>query len=361
MAVSDQQKWNYRRWNPGQTEGINPEHSEPTADTGNGGWQVRVAGSRLAAQKGPPQLSLLLAGVGILAAIVVAVLSFNRPDTSATFQDLGAGISRAAGLRGHLTTRWLGKAQYKLSFVPLDPLQGAGFSFVAGNPPQPLSFYIKLLDSTGFVLCGKEILLPYDRASAAGFASSAPQLTGRRTDAARLAESADLARGQAQEQQRERGKDIFQNQIGDDGQVAALNAQGVLPCSADQYKRFSYWDFSTNFPTLTEQDALMKQRAAAAARAVAEARVALRRKNALKNRSAFFAVGDDRISRYDSSTSVLQTGDGRSFLVTKPSDQAAANAWAANSALVHYRCDQNANCSLTHSGGSGVIYAKSIR
>jgi len=359
--ADDDQNWNSGRWHADHSEGLEPEQPEHLPATTNEQSRASADPSLVSALKRVPHLPLLLVGIGILAAIVVAILILNRPNASPTFQDLGAGISRAAGLRGHLTTRWLGNAQYKLSFVPLDPLQSAGLSFVAGSPPQPLWFYIKLLDSTGFVLCGKEILLPYDPASAAGFASSQPQLTGRKANAARLAGSANLARMQAQEQQRERGKDIFQNQIGDDGQVVAMDAQGMLPCSADQYKRISYWDFFTNFPTLTEQDALMKQRAAAASRAVAEARAALRRKSALKNRSAFFTVGDDRIGEYDSSSGVLRTGGGRSFLVTKPSDQAAANAWAANSALVHYRCDQYANCSLTHAGGSEVIHAKSIR
>ena len=49
---------------------------------------------------------------------------------------------------------------------------------------------------------------------------------------------------------------MFQNLAGSDGMINAISAQGDLPCSADAYKRANYWDFSTNFPTIEEQEAL---------------------------------------------------------------------------------------------------------
>ena len=68
---------------------------------------------------------------------------------------------------------------------------------------------------------------------------------------------------QAAEVVREQGKDVFQSQIGPDGLVTAVNVQGSLPCSPDQYQKASYWDLNTNFPTLDEQAALLDPKAAA--------------------------------------------------------------------------------------------------
>ena len=103
---------------------------------------------------------------------------------------------------------------------------------------------MKLLDATGFAVCGKDILFPFDAASPG-------------------------------EQDRERGHDILQSSPGDDGKVMAVSAQGTLPCTAAQYKQIVYWDFSTNFPTLAEQDELMKQPAQLKARQEAQKRAAL--------------------------------------------------------------------------------------
>ena len=59
--------------------------------------------------------------------------------------------------------------------------------------------------------------------------------------------------GQGTERQFGKARDIFQDQVGDNGEISAFTAQGVLPCTAAQYKQFSYWDFSSNFPTLPQQ------------------------------------------------------------------------------------------------------------
>lgn len=360
MANGEQQ-WSGGSWRVDHGEGLEMEQPERPFVLADRNPAAQRNQSPRTALKKVPLLPLLLVGGGILLAVVIAAPHFSGgSNAAAQFQDLGAGISRATGLRGDLSIRWQGKAEYKLKFVPLDPLQSAGFSFVASNPPQPLWMNIRLLDPTGFALCSKQIFFPFDPASVAS-GRSRTESDGGKAAPGDLGGMAKLTVLQAQGQPGKPGEDIFQNQLADDGKVAAFTAQGQLPCTADLYKHVSYWDFTTNFPTLGEQDALMKDREDAKARAAAAARAAQRRKSARRYRSAFFQEGDDRVSAYDPSNGVLQVGPGRSFLVSGQGDRAAANSWAANNALVHYRCDQYATCSITRAGGRGVISARSLQ
>lgn len=298
------------------------EPAAPAETAGDLGVQsVYIDGSAAPPVTKPPVPPALLLGfLGVAAIMGLVLLVVVRAKSSATpgvFQDLGAGISNAAGLRGSLKARWQDKAaQYQLAFEPLDPLQSAGFSYVVAHPPAPLFLHLKLLDGTGFTLCGKDILFSFDGPG---------------------------------EKERERGQDIFQASPGDDGTVIKVTAQGTLPCTAEQYKQIVYWDFSTNFPTLAEQDELMTHVGRLNARQEAQRRAALRQK---AQRSAFYTEGDDRVTGYDAQRRLLQTGLGRNFLVTGSAAQSTASVWAANSALFHYRCDQRSRCVLTHAGGT---------
>lgn len=117
--------------------------------------------------KNSPGFLLLLLGLIVVGAGAVLMLSqkgLKSAKASPDSDDLGAGISQASGLRGHLVTRWQGKAQYMLKIEPLDPRDAAGFAAVAANPSGPMSINIRLLDSSGFALCGKEIVLRFDPA-----------------------------------------------------------------------------------------------------------------------------------------------------------------------------------------------------
>ncbi|MFZ0742876.1 MAG: hypothetical protein WAM85_00625, partial [Terracidiphilus sp.] len=284
---------------------------------------------------------VLLIGVGVLAVAAFFLFTPKRlklPPPSDS-DDLGAGVSDADGLKGHLVARWQGGVKYQLQIQPLDPRENSSFAFVMTRPPEPISINIRILDSSGFALCGKEIVLPFDPGNSA-------------TSAAR---PADLQIRQAMEEERERGKDIFQNQVGSDGQIAAINAQGSLPCSADQYKHFDYWDFSTNFPTIDEQGQLMNHAQYAGAQAVNEARKTARRKAVKKIQSAFYIEGDDRITGYEAASGALETSENRTFYIGRKSDQSAAAAWASSFAHIHYKCDQHANCALQRAGASTII------
>lgn len=275
-------------------------------------------------------LLLGLVAIAGVAVITVTQKQFLTPKASASTadaDDMGAGVAQASGLHGHLVTRWeQGKAQYMLKMEPLDPRNAAGFSAVAANPPKPISINIRLLDSAGFALCGKAILLHY------------PSLHG-------VAPS---------------GADVFQNIQAPDGSVEALWAQGNLPCSPDQYRKFDYWDLSTNFPTLAEQDVLLGKRppltagsqdmtATASAHATG---IRLKRKPAVKGPvSTFYVEGDDEISMYEPARALLTDDSGRSFFIPVKSDQAIAATWAANYSHIHFKCDQHANCALRTGAG----------
>lgn len=282
-----------------------------------------------AGQAAPPEVAkpafsprLLVAALAIAAVVGLIFLGIVRSRLAGgptAFQDLGAGISNATGLRGSLKARWQGRtAQYQLEISPIDPLQSAGFSYVAANPPEPLFIHMKLLDATGFAVCGKDVLFPFDSAS--------PGEAGR-----------------------ERGQDILQSSIGEDGKVVSLSAQGSLPCTPQQYKQVVYWDFSTNFPSLSEQTELMNHSAQLKARREAEKRAAQARQRA--PRSAFYMEGDDRITGYDAAHKLLATRLNRNFLVSGPSQQSMASLWAGSGVLFHYKCDQHSHCLLTRAGG----------
>jgi hypothetical protein len=222
-----------------------------------------------------------------------------------------------------------------------------------------MSVNIRLLDSTGFALCGKEIDFHFDPQSAAlPVTVSAVGANGKklslaeRNAAMQAARQSQVTQMQAAEAAREQGKDIFQNQTTADGQVAAINAQGTLPCSPDQYKRVDYWDFNTNFPTLDEQAMLLDPKAHAK-----EFDPPGHQKRSLPKWGDGFTIqGDDRVKGYDQARGVLWAED-RSFAIDKRYGQTTALAWASNYTLIHYRCDQHASCALTAAGEAAVLHA----
>jgi hypothetical protein len=164
----------------------------------------------------------------------------------------------------------------------------------------------------------------------------------------------------AQEQARESGKDVFQDIAGTDGRVEALWSQGVLPCSPDQYARFDYWDISTNFPTIAEQQQLLNWKAGPSKEEIAAAkeREASQRKTAKKLPLPYNVKGFDRVTSYEPARKLLTAGPGRSFFIDRKSDQAIVAEWAADSSLIYYACDQRAVCSLKHTGTAAVVIGR---
>lgn len=307
----------------------------------------------------------IFAGVllGVLLVIGVVVGSYLMSPPTGRY-DMGPVTSSATGMEGHLFIQWDKKLQYRLALKPGDPDQQAAFALAVAHPPRPLSITIQLLNVEGFVLCSKEILLKYNPREAAPLAGSSPQSEAGSLDMAKApAQSVDFAGADALEAAQEKGKDLFQNQIGPDGQIAAINSQGELPCSAEAYEKTENWSFTPNFPSVDEQNELLDSQQkleAGAARPAAERPSGHPRRTVAKAPARilpFSIEGDDSIVDFDPSHGIIQTRGRRTFLVDKATAANADPRWQDYPVLIHFRCDQTASCTLVHFGG-GVLRAK---
>jgi hypothetical protein len=164
-------------------------------------------------------------------------------------RDFGSMNAVAAGLSGHLTMEWKEKPSYRLVIEPSDPAQQAAFAMAVAGSPRPLSAGFQLKSAAGAVLCSQDVIVRYN-----------PAATAANGDPA-----GDLEQLKAQETTRERGRDIFENEIGDDGQIAAIDAQGNMPCTQQAYASATGWSFSADFPSVAEQSELLKQASGPAA------------------------------------------------------------------------------------------------
>jgi hypothetical protein len=296
---------------------------------------------------------------GVMFGVVLIFVSWLIGNPSGPF-DLGSVTSSATGLKGHLFTKWGDKGlEYRLAFEPSAPEQHAGFALAVANPPRPLSVDFQLKDGMGFALCSKEILLKYNPATALAPAPPAAE-SGKKTatDQADMeaARQADLMRLQTEEAQREQGKDIFQEQKGSDGQIAGFSAQGQVPCSKNSYEKISMWSFSPNFPSIDEQNAMLKQQAGG--QAGSEHASTSHGKPAKKpaEKALEFAIeGDDVLVGYDATAGALETGTGQTFYVDK---QANLTGWQVFPLRIHYRCDQAAGCTLVRAGSASELHAR---
>jgi hypothetical protein len=268
------------------------------------------------------------AGLGVLFVVIFAAVNL-RPGSPEGRYDMGPVTSSATGLKGHLYINWEKTLHYRLTFETSDSDQQAGFALAAANPPRPLSIEIQLQDSKGFVLCSREIVSSYDNKPPA---------------------ASDSAQLKNQELKREQGKDIFQNQTAAKGQVAALNAQGEIPCSAKAYENTAQWSFTSNFPSLAEQEEALKRpqemRAIAAQRAAAKKAAAKGAEKLLP----FSIEGDDAIVELDVNRGVIETSGRKTFFFDKTSMGSADPVWRDYPVNIHFRCDQSSNCTLMHAG-----------
>jgi hypothetical protein len=178
-------------------------------------------------------------------------------------KDFGSVNAIVTGLKGHLTTEWNEKPSYKMVIEPSDPAQQAGFALALISSPRPLSIGFQLLDSTGAVLCGQDVVVRYDAARAAALNAANGSNSGPKTAGAPAAADDAIdgleAQEMAQETARERGRDIFENEIGDNGQIEAIDAQGAMPCSMQAYNSATSWSFSADFPSVAEQAESLKR------------------------------------------------------------------------------------------------------
>jgi hypothetical protein len=300
----------------------------------------------------------LVIGFGILFGIAAAAISWHMSNPTGPY-DLGSVTSGAAGLKGRLYTKWDKSLQYRLSFEPTAPQQIEGFSTAVQSSPRPLAIGIQLTDAQGFVLCSKDILVKYDSRNAepkqsptgADTAAPDPQL-----------QASQAALADAQEGVREQGKDIFQNQFGPDGKVVSISAQGELPCSASAYESAITWNFSPDFPSVSEQDALIHHLVEKSTHESANSPAAIAaRKRAARTAAnpppKFYIEGEDAIVDYDTAGGIISTRGGKTFTIDKAGAEAASLRGRDFPLHVHYRCDQFGSCTL-YSAGAGVQHTR---
>jgi hypothetical protein len=359
-------------------------------------------------------IAAIVVGVGILFGIAIAFITWHeaRPtpppgpivaqqqSLPRETRDLGSVVSSSVGLQGHLITKWDDKLEYSLVIEPNDPARIAEFALAVSNPPRPLSINVELKNFAGNVLCSQNIVLKYDARKAAAFAaarvqSPAAKSRGRKVTSEQDNQPIDFDKLDAQEAERERGKDIFQNQTGPNGQIESIRSQGEIPCPAIAYGSVAHWSFTSNFPAFDEQDELLQRRANATspssktpvtgkeAKANAtspSSKTPVTGKEAKANaaspsskppatgkgaetsatgKPAYLSIeGDDAIVGYDAAAGAVETGAGKTFLMDRTSAEADAIRGRDFPINIHYKCDQTtADCTLSHAG-EVLLHAK---
>ncbi len=308
-------------------------------------------------------------GLGLLVGIAIAA-QLGRFDRLTGPYDLGSVNSSADGLNGHLFTEWDGKLEYRLTITPVYPQQRAGFALAVTNSPRPISFDIQLKDPVGFVLCGKNILLKFDPTkpqalAAAGLAPGTGQTNAANASLDHTAQAIELARLESQELDREHGKDIFQNDLGKDGEIESISAQGDLSCSRKASENAVSWSFTSSFPSFAEQDDLAKPQAEAPVIAAGPPPRGSAPRRKAKTRTVetpapYFTEGDDAIVEFDVSRGIIGTSEGRFFFIDRKIAEGAGAAWQDFPVRIHYTCEQASACTLMHAG-LGALHVRMTR
>ena len=319
-------------------------------------------------------------GLGLVVGLTAAVLLLH-PGGPGGPSDMGDVNSTEYGLKGHLATEWKGeRLAYHLTVEPGTPLQRAGFLANVNGSPRPLSVTVQAKDPFGAVLCSDTIQVKFDPRNAPVSAPEGPMPKSAKAAqelAARneIAREVNLARLEGQELNRERGKTLFQNQIGKDGQVASISAQGVLPCHKKEVDRFASWGFTSDFPIVAKpavsQDgptdpkanvntAAIEEEAkknAAAERAAAAAAAKTRKKPAPPPLTPIFVEGDDQIVWVDPSGGVVETNGGKALILDKGDKLGTALKGGDLPIAIHYRCNETSGCTFSVTG-LGIHHAR---
>ena len=308
------------------------------------GFRATLDPARLEQDAEPQQpkafpVAALALGAAVIAcavALVFTIPMLMKPKPPALFVDLGNQRFDPAGLGGRLITHWEKSATYDLTIDPLEPQQLDGFRVVAADPPYPLSIVIRLKDSAGLVACQKEILLP------------SPTI------------AFDTSRAGVLLPDKTPGGDTVQYVTGADGKLAEIALAGPLSCSAEAYRRFTGWDFTSNFPTVAGQNQWLRQ------------------ENALKEASKphpasgaeWGAVvqhlpapieGDDVTTGDNPKRGTVDTGAGRSFLITDKSAWERLSEWQFFPAAIHFRCQKNGVCVISRIKSRTTFQARLLK
>lgn len=313
------------------------------------GFRTAIAQSLEEAEAQPkaPKTSLpVIIGLVILVSAIGALVVFGgmtllKPKAPSLYTDLGSQRYDPAGLGGRLIAQWTGNAAYKFTIDPLDQSQIAGFRAVVANPPRTITFSLHLKDSTGRIVCEKEIVVaagPQDDAAA---------------DPAQALAARSTATG-----------DTMQNIAGDGGEIGETVFTGALPCALDAYRSIVAWDFSTDFPPLADQGSWLKHEDAvspAAQKAKAGSGSGSRGFFALVKSLPTPIEADDTIVSDNPTHGIIATSGGRAFLVGASVLTNPALDWQVFPSEIHYRCEKNAICMVTHLNSRTAVHAHLVR
>jgi len=296
--------------------------------------------------KSPARSILTLAALAVvlvLLAMMALPMMVSKPKPAALYFDLGNRRFDPSGLGGRLIVRWEGSAKYQLYVDPLDQEQAAGFQTLAVDPPHPLSVMIQLLDASDMPVCQKEIVLP---------TSGQP--------------GAPVDMTQALMPKTTAGGDLVQDMAGADGQVAEITASGPLPCSLQAYDHLASWRFTTNFPTVADQEGPLKKdvqtaQSTAASRPRARSSAGWRVMPVRFQRLSAPIEGDDVIVGDNPSRGTIDTSDGREFLIGAGSTRTRSAEWQIFPSAIHFRCEKTGTCVLTRISSRSMVQARLVR
>jgi co-chaperonin GroES (HSP10) len=315
-------------------------------------------------------------GLGLAVGLTIAVF-FLHPGAQSGLNDMGEVKSIEFGLKGHLYTEWKNeRLSYHLTVEPATPAQRAGFLADVNSSPRPLSIILQAKDPFGAVLCGDTILVKFEPRNAPANAQQRPLPKSSRAaeevaTRSEITRGINLARLEGEELDREHGKNVFQSNIGNDGQVASILAQGVLPCTKKQVGQFASWGFISDFPVLvkpgvganaaggsngdaTAANSGEEQAKSQAAEIAAAAAKARKKPTSLP---PIYIEGDDSIVWFDQAGGIIETKAGETMLLDKTDTVASAMKGHELPIPIHYRCDQSGGCTFS-ALGLGVHHAR---
>jgi hypothetical protein len=257
-----------------------------------------------------------------------------RPKPPDPYIDLGSHRFDPAGLSGRLIARWQTNGSYQLFLDPMDQGQVAGFAAVALDPPRQLSVTIRLRDAAGLVACQKQILFPAPAPHTRG-ARFAPALGPQQTPTG----------------------DTVENTTGQDGQISEIDLTGPLPCPAKAYASSKGWDFSSDFPTVAEQDEWLRHEGGPSGKG----HEGNGNPSPQTERLPMPIEGDDVIVGDNPSRGSVETSDGRVFYLGTAGMHNRTAEWQVFPAAIHFRCDKNGSCILTRANSHVSLQARLLR
>jgi hypothetical protein len=284
-------------------------------------------------------LLLVLLVAGVATVIIYGSMNYFKPKPQAFFTDLGTQRYDPAGLGGRLIVQWTGSASYKFTVDPVDPALIPVFQATIENPPHAITFSLKMKDASALVACQKDIVIPGVPQGAGAFDQSSAM-------AARTVPTGDT----------------LQNVAGSDGQIREMVLSGSLPCNLEASKKIVAWEFTTDFPPLSDQKDWQKHEDTVQT----EAKKGKSGKSPTPvNYGGYTLVrslptpieSDDVIVSDNPQKGIVATSSGRAFLVGTQVLVNPALDWQTFPADIHYRCDRTAMCMVTRLSSRTAVRA----